>query len=269
MTSKKDLLARYVRSLSGILMLSGLLFLLISGFWDWHSLVAHIGIALSAAGITTFLVRYDISEAAADNEIRRCGIAMARNGRNLVVGELGDLEGFLRKARPREIDVLGIAMYSLFEPGQLYDTIVSLADEGYAVRVVLADPNSPELALQEYLEDKPGVLKHHIEYIVDAFRKRIANHQNRARICANLKIGYSRPLPKAFILRAGHRMITSAYLGRGPHFSPTVMLEDVPDGFFEDYKEYVDDVINKAFIGVQLLAEVPPGDKPCLPASSA
>jgi len=249
-------------------MLSGLLLLVISGFWEWRSLVAHMGIALSAAGITTFLVRYDISEAATDDDIRKHGIAMARDGRNSIVEQVGNLEAFLRKARPQEIDIVGIAMYSLFEPNKLYDIIVKLADENYTIRLILADPKSSELALQEQIEHKPGVLQNHIEYMVNAFRTRVVNHPNRARICTNLKIGHSRLLPKVFILRAGHRMITSTYFGRGPHSSPTMLLHDVPDSFFEDYKEYVDDTMAKMFVGVSLETPRPKG-RPQPPGSGA
>lgn len=233
---------KYLRSLSGILILCGILLLLVSGYCDWHNFVENLGLALSAAGITTFLFKYDIYQMISDNGLRQSGIEAVKQGRNAMLEHVGGTEDLLRKARPKEIDICGIAMYSFFEPHSIYNLLIQLASEGYRIRIAFADPTSPELGLQEDVEHKPGSLKHHIEYVVDAIARQMQNHSNQDTIRQQFTVVYSRLLPKAFIVRAGSKMLVTEYFHRGPHFSPTYFLLDVPGGIFEEYRDYLDDV---------------------------
>jgi hypothetical protein len=247
------LILRYLKSLSGILMLLGFLFLFISGWIDWHSLVQNIGLALTAAGITTFIFKFELREIVTDDEIRKSGIEIVRHGRNSILETIGNLEDFLRKSRPKEIDIIGISMYSLFEPTNLYNLLISLANENYKIRIIFAHPESLELTLQEEMEHKPGSLKYHINYLVDAFRKRLHQYSTIENILTNLTLWHSKLLPKEFIMRAGSQMIVSKYFYRGPHFSPTFLLREVPNGFFESYRQYFEDVIERSSVKIDMV----------------
>jgi hypothetical protein len=253
MKDKAKLIVKYLKSLSGILILYGILLLLISGFWDWHSLIENFGLAFTAAGITTFLFKFEIYPLITDDNLRQSGIEKVTHGRNPMFESVGSLEDLLRKSRPKEIDFCGIAMYSLFEPNNLYDLTVTLASEGYKIRIIFAYPDSPELFLQEEMEHKPGALKYHIQYLIEALKKRIGQHKNPDQILSNLKVGYSKMLPKEFILRTGNQMIVSKYFYRGPHFSPTLLLKDVPGGIFNSYRQYLDDIMERSFIEENLI----------------
>ena len=92
---------KYIRTLAGVLMLSGVLLLVLSGLWDWHSLVANIGLALTSAGVTTFLIRYDISEATSTNLTRNVGIAAVGHGRSAMLEGIGPIDSLLRRSRPK------------------------------------------------------------------------------------------------------------------------------------------------------------------------
>ncbi|KAB0665078.1 hypothetical protein F6V25_10665 [Oryzomonas japonica] len=245
--SNLKLATKYIKSLSGVLILLGVGFLLLSGFYDWKGFIQNIGLVLSGAGVTTFILKFDLFEIVSSDEIRKSGIEMVRHGRNSMVEMIESIEEFMRKARPKEIDICGISMYSFFEPHSLYDLVLNLASEGYKFRIIFADPNSTELSFQEQVEHKPGALKSHIEYLSNKFSDHCRRHQSASIIRGNIKIGYSGLLPKVFIVRAGGKMFVSSYLHRGPHVSPTFMLSDVPNGFYSYYLQYIDDIVENCF----------------------
>lgn len=242
MEHRIKLFRKYLLSLSGILLLSGTLLLVASGYFDWHSLIENYGLALTAAGITTFLLKYDIHDSLADTQIRRAGIEAIKHGRGAMVDTVGGISAFLHGAHPREIDICGMAMYSFFEPNSMYNTLLDLAAAGYKIRIAFADPESPELRLQEEAEHKIGTLTAHINHLVKTISDAIAQHPHQKDVQKRIKIVYSRNLPKCFIVRAGNHMLVTTYLLRGPHGSPTLHVANVPDGIFAAYKQYLDDV---------------------------
>jgi len=254
MRRRTRLVFKYLRSLSGILILLGVLFLGLSGYFDWNHMLQNVGLALTAAGITTFLLKFDIYEMISDSGIRESGVEAVKHGRNAMLEYVGGIEEFLRKARPRQIDICGIAMYSLFEPHSLYDLLISLARESYEIRLIFANPASPELALQEEVEHKPGSLKNHIEYIRDALSQRLNEQPDKHKVTEHLSLYYSRLLPKSFIIRSGSRIIVTKYFHRGPHFAPCYLIKDVPEGVYQLYLQYVDDIINNASQSVDIAA---------------
>lgn len=254
MVKKYKLIFKYIRSLSGILILLGALLVFISNaIWDWQAILANFGLAFLAAGITTYLLKYDIDNYLSNDNIRNSGIEVITHGRNAMVESLGGISELFLKSRPKEIDIIGIAMYSFFEPNNLYDEIINLANDKYKIRIVFADPGSKELTSQERVENKPGSLKYHIEYIVEQFRIRAGKINPPDNFRNNFILGYSSLLPKSFIIRFGSRMMVSEYFYRGPHYSPTYFLKDIPNGLYETYYQYINDIFDRSFIKVDLL----------------
>lgn len=242
MDRKAKLAKKYLLSLSGLLMLSGVVLLLVSGYLDWHNLVNNVGLAFTAAGVTTFLFKFDLQEMISDSGIRQSGVEAIKHGRNAMLEHIGGLEHFLRKARPKEIDICGIAMYSFFEPNSVFNLLMKLASEGYKIRIAFADPKSSELCLQEEVEHKPGSLKYHIEYLADSMSDQLLHNAESRNLRRQFTVVYSKLLPKAFLVRGGSKIIISQYFHRGPHFSPTFLIHDLPDGIFKDYRVYLDDI---------------------------
>jgi len=233
---------KYLISLSGLLLLIGFILLLIGDYWDKHSFINNIGLAFTSAGITTFLFKYDLYEMLSDSGIRQSGVEAIQHGRSAMLEHHGGIESFFRRAHPKEIDICGIAMYSFFEPHQVLDVLIKLASEGYKIRIAFADPNSPELRLQEEVEQKPGSLKHHIEYLVEKINDRISKTANSQYISEQFTVVHSKLLPKAFLIRSGSKLILTQYFYRGPHNSPTFLVNDIPGGIFEQYRVYLNDV---------------------------
>jgi hypothetical protein len=221
----------------------GIISLLLSCFFDWKCILQNIGLAFIVAGITTFLLKYDIYEMLANDGIRNAGIEAIKHGRNAMLEYVGGLEDFLRKAHPRKIDICGIAMYSLFEPNNLYELLINLAKDKYKIRIIFADPESKELKFQEEVEHKENSLKQHIKHIIKVLEKRLKQNQNSKELSNYISIHYSKLLPKAFILRSGTKMIITNYFYHGPHYSPCYLIKDVHDGIYKSYIQYLDEVI--------------------------
>ena len=193
-----------------MILLGTLLVFFSNAIWDWHTIFANFGLAFLAAGVTTYLLKFDIDNYLSNDNIRNSGIEVITHGRNSMVESLGGISELFFQP-PKEIDIIGIAMYSFFEPNNLYDEIINLANDKYKIRIVFADPKSNELTYQEKVENKPGSLKYHIEYIVEQFRIRAKKINPTDNFKNNFIIGYSSLLPKSFIIRFGSRMMVSEY----------------------------------------------------------
>ena len=100
------------------------------------------------------------------------------------------------------------------------------------------------MEIQEYEEKKPGSLKSHIEIIVNQICVFCRNEEKKDLIKENLKVYYSKSLPKAFIVRAGTQMIVTPYLLSGPYKMPTFIVNEYGDEtMYTCYKDYIDQII--------------------------
>lgn len=243
---------RFTQTLAGLLSAIGFALLVVASFADWHGLLAAVAVALIVSGLTTFLLRYELLDELRDDRLRQSGIEAATLGRTTILEHVGGLSLFLQNARPREIDICGISMYSVLGPG-IQRLLVDLAANGFLIRLALADPASPELSLQEVVEGKPGTLKHHIGLLISQIKHLVQGHPKSAELCTHLIVGNSTILPKQFIIRAGNKLVVCSYFHRGPFETPSLFVIDRPEGFFDQYRRYLDDLFtNPTFRRVDL-----------------
>lgn len=219
----------------------------------FKNILITVGTAMLSAAVTIYLVKYDIMQIIQKNCMEDQGITYITKGRDsLFLDEISKKElkadnwkKYLSKAKNKEIDIVGVAMYSFFCPNDLIKDIGSLSKKGYKINIIFADPNSKEVEIQASEEKKPGSLKSHIEIIVnqicDLYKE---DEQKKDLIKENLKMYYSKSLPKAFIVRAGTQMIVTPYLLNGPFKMPTFIVNECGDEkMYNCYKDYIDQII--------------------------
>lgn len=222
-------------------------------------LVTCIGTSLISAGITIFLIKFDIMSELKNNYMDKYGIIGIEDGRNAIFKDNTkrefnyiDWKEFLKKSSDKTIDIVGISMYSFFYPNNLIDFIINLAKKKYVIRIFFANPLSNEVNLQSIEEEKEGKLKEHIELLSKEFIERISNHEKRDKINKYLEIYYCKTLPKAFIVRSGNKMIITPYLLKGPFKEPTIIAYNKNTGensYYGTYYEYINK-INKSAIRI-------------------
>ena len=212
---------------------------------ELRSIFSCIGTSLISAGITMFLIRFDILDMVQDNCLKEYGVLSIVSGRDHVFEKdiyndikARDWKNFLTKSTDNTIDIIGISMYSfLITKGVLY-TLYEL-DDKYTIRIVFADPSSSEVKLQSIEEKKEGKLKDNIEWL----SKKIKREK------PSINLFYSKTLPRAFIVRSGDKMVITPYLLSGPFEEPTIIASNkgyANNTFFETYSNYISMLISSA-----------------------
>ncbi len=212
-------------------------------------LVTCIGTSLISAGITIFLIKFDIMSELKNDYMDKYGIISIEGGRNEIFKDntrrefnYVDWKEFLKKSSDKTIDIVGISMYSFFYPDDLIDFVINLAKKKYKIRIFFASPLSEELNLQSIEEEKEGKLKEHIEFLSKEFIGRILKHEKKDKINKYLTLYYCKTLPKAFIVRSGNKMCITPYLLKGPFKEPTIIAYNKNMGkssYYEAYYEYI------------------------------
>lgn len=208
-----------------------------------------IGGSLISAGITIFLIKFDIMDALKTNSMDEFGVLDIVGGRDDVFSagydrniDSSDWKGFMEKSSDKTIDIVGISMYSFFFPNNLISHIIMLAQKHYKIRIVFANPTSEEVSIQSEEEGKPGKLKENIEFLS---RKILTESEG----IKDIELYYSETLPKAFIVRSGNKMIITPYLLEGPFKVPTIIANDsglCNNMYYNTYKNYICKVIDSA-----------------------
>ncbi|WFD09778.1 hypothetical protein [Tepidibacter hydrothermalis] len=217
-----------------------------------QSLTENFGVALISSAVTIYLIKYDVINMIQKDNLNDLGIKNIIKGRDnvfnrdkdSVINNFNSWEDFFKSANPKQIDIIGISMYSFFMPNNIIDLLIQLASKKYKIRIIFADPESNELKFQEEAENKPTVLKNHIRHVVSTIKQSILNNSKKDDIYKYISVYYSRTLPKNFLVKSGNKMIVTPYLLRGPFESPTLILENNSEiGFYKEYNHYIDDVI--------------------------
>lgn len=212
---------------------------------ELKSIISCIGTSLISAGITMFLIRFDILDMVQNNCLEEYGVLSITNGRDHVFEKdvynaikAHDWESFLKKSTDNTIDIIGISMYSFLITKGVLPTLYEL-DDNYNIRIVFADPNSSEVKLQSIEENKEGKLKDNIEWL----SKKIKSEK------PSINLFYSKTLPRAFIVRSGDKMVITPYLLKGPFEEPTILASNkgyANNTFFETYSNYINMLIRSA-----------------------
>lgn len=214
-----------------------------------------IGTSLISASITIFLVKYDIMDSIKSNNISNYGIIDIKDGRNGVFNSENvaglkdkDWNGFLKSSSDKTIVIVGISMYSFFYPNKLIDYVIQLGKKGYTIKIIFANPESMEVELQSIEEGKEGKLKENIKFLSNEFKRRI-DENNDIDVKNNLKIFYSKTLPRSFIVKSGDKMIITPYLLKGPFEEPTIIASQLcvkENSYYNAYNTYIQDLLKSA-----------------------
>jgi len=248
-----SLVQKYLRSLSGILLLLGIMLLIISSIWDWHSFIENIGLTLSVSGVTMFLYKTEILDIVKENKINKLSISGIDYGRDFFLKTQSDIDNFFTNNKTKIINICGISMYSFFNPNNLYVKLIEYASLDYKIKIIFANPESQELSYQEEVEEKPGFLKEHIKLSVQQFRKEIIKRGKEEKVFDNIEIYFSKTVPRVFIFGNSNKMVVTQYGLRGPFNSPTMLLTKAGENsLYYAYADYFNDLIENAIRKVEL-----------------
>lgn len=245
---KKAIRARYFWSF--ILLISGLLLIAVQELISVISLkniVTNIGTSFVSSAITIFLIKFDILDLIQNNSMEKFGILGLADGRDSIFKnddiqniKARNWEDFFRCSSDKTIDIVGISMYSFLITKGILPILFELSST-YSIRIIFADPVSQEVAYQSIEEGKPGKLQDNIKWISS---KILSECQNE-----NIKVYFSKTLPKAFIVRSGNKMIITPYLLSGPFDEPTIVACDkgfTQNAYYNTYLKYIEKVIDSS-----------------------
>lgn len=239
--SKKHniLIQKYLRSISFMLGTIGIIILLCTNFGEWRSFIENLGLTFTVSGITLLIYEREILFKYIDRNIQETGIKELKHGRDSLFDDIGNFNSFLGKSK--EIDFIGISMYSFINTKNLYPTLIELAQKGTKIRIIMAHPCSEELKKQERAEKKPGMLQVHIRNSIETLVAHLKSQDIN-----NLEVYFSDTLPKVFIFRKNNTIYTSAYFLRGPFDTPSFKITNEDNGFYNSYITYIEDLIESA-----------------------
>lgn len=210
-----------------------------------------IGTALVSAGIAVFLFKYDIIELYRVDTIDRSGLLSIAKGQDVFADESTKRElkadewiAFMKTAKRKEIDILGICMYGFLQKGTMLEEILKLLKRGYKINITFAHPESEELRKQDKVEGRHTGLWENIEKVLLRISEIISRSEfNTEDECLkNFHVYLSPMLPRYFIVRSGRKMTVTPYLYHGPYNEPTLIAEERDWSIYERYKNYIDDV---------------------------
>lgn len=248
-----NIIQRYLNSLSGILLLLGIILLIVSSIWDWKNFIENIGLTMSVSGVTMFLYKTEVRDLIKENKINKLSILGIDYGRDSFLNSPSDIESYFRSNRTKTIIICGISMYSFFKPNNLYNKLVEYASYGYQIKVIFANPDSQELAYQEEVEEKPGLLREHINMSLRNFGKEVKKRQLDENLIDNLEIYFSKTIPRVFIFGNSKKMVVTQYGLRGPFSSPTMLLNKADENsLYYAYADYFNDLVENAIEKVDL-----------------
>ena len=244
----KAIRARYYWSV--ILLIMGLLLIAVQEAIDVETLkniITCVGTSLISAAITIYLIKFDILDLIQNNAMEKFGIVDIVDGRDYIFSnsdiyniKARSWDEFLRGSSDKTIDIVGISMYSFLVTKGILPILYELSDS-YNIRIIFANPSSPEVAYQSSEEGKPGKLQENINWISSKILSECKS--------GKIKVYYSKTLPKAFIVRSGNKMIITSYLLNGPFEEPTIVASDkgfARKSYFDTYTNYIGKVLDSS-----------------------
>lgn len=168
---------------------------------------------------------------------------------------------FTKNNKEKIIQIVGVALRGFFtdENESLVEKLLYLCiNEQYSVQIILANPYSDEVKIQSIGQNK-GNEEHISKSIMSTYSKfqnAILSFDSKYAegsfkcvekpsiiLKQKFMMQFSTSMPKALIIRAGTTIMITPYQlqQEGPSVAPTIIARDAdPDGFFDQYKKYID-----------------------------